>query len=451
MSTGLSSGARAPYLQRFSEIAPGPTWLSPARQGALAAFLERGWPDKKEEDWRFTDLAPITTQAVLPGIAARSPDAAIGLDPSLFDDQLVQLLRAAGPRLLFADGRGAGPDPFRDDRPAPPPGLRLEQLSAPHAGEVPGLRAHLGHYLGHGNAFVALNTAFMSDGAIRHIPPGLACDSPITVVYLASAEEAASFPRTVVLAGAGSEATVVEVYLGARGRATLSVSATEIVLEPEARLVYHAIQQSSPQGCHVGHVAVTQASGSRFSAHSLALDGRIVRHDIHDLLAGEGCACNLDGIYLVSGQSHVDNQTTIDHSMPRSTSRESYRGAVAGNGHAVFSGRIVVRPGAAKTDAEQTNRNLLLSSQARINSKPQLEILTSDVKCSHGATTGRLDPEALFYLRSRGISARDASHILIRAFLQQGLERVSSNAVRAELESVLDRRIDSLMAESASP
>jgi Fe-S cluster assembly protein SufD len=214
-----------------------------------------------------------------------------------------------------------------------------------------------------------------------------------------------------------------------------------------AQLAYHSVQKTTAQGFHIGHVMVTQDSGSAFFGHSLALDGRLVRRDVQILLAGEGCTCHLDGIYLVAGEGHVDNQTTIDHSKPRSTSREDYRGVVAAKGQAVFSGRIVVRPGAEKTDAQQTNRNLLLSDAAQINSKPQLEILTSDVKCSHGATTGRLDPDALFYLRSRGVDARDARRILIRAFLQQGLERVPALDVRAALEGLLDQRIDELVLE----
>jgi Fe-S cluster assembly protein SufD len=306
------------------------------------------------------------------------------------------------------------------------------------------LRAHLGRHLPNRNAFVALNTAFMRDGALVHIPAGYQAEQPIYLVFLASAAGSTSFPRTLIVAGAGSQATVVEIHLGAHGRPTLSNAATEIVLQPNAQLAYHTIQKPSAAGFHIGHVAATQASGSALSVHSLSLDGRIVRNDIHTVLAGESCSCNLDGVYLADGTGQVDNQTTIDHCGPRSTSREDYRGVVGGSGHAVFSGRIIVRPGAGKTDAQQTNRNLLLSDSAQVNSKPQLEIFTSDVKCSHGATTGQLDPDAVFYLRARGIDAREANRILIGAFLHQSLERIASAQLRTELKALLDRRIAEL-------
>lgn len=440
MNAGLPPEARAPYALRFSEIAQSPSWLAPARQTAFDAFVSQGWPNKKQEDWRFTDIAPITQQELLPGTTPAP------LDLSLFDAQLLGLGGPAAHRLVFVDGRQHS----LGQAGAKPAGLRLLRLTAPEAGDAPALRENLGRHLHSRNAFVALNTAFMSDGAFVHVPAGFRCAEPIAIVYLASNAGSTSFPRTLIVAGAGSQATVLEIFLGADGRATLSTSATEIVLEREARLDYHAIQKSAAEGFHIGHVAVNQSAGSAFSAHGLALAGRILRHDVHDVLGAEGATCNLDGVYLATGQSQVDNQTTIDHGAPRSTSRESYRGAVAGKGHAVFSGRIIVRPGADKTDAQQTNRNLLLSDSAQVNSKPQLEIFTSDVKCSHGATTGRLDADALFYLRARGIDAKDANRILIRAFLQQGLERVASAPLRAELEAVLDRHIDELAREGAS-
>lgn len=443
MNAGLSPEARAPYALRFSEIVHSPSWLAAARQSAFDAFLAQGWPNKKQEEWRFTDISPITELEVLPG-PGPAPGAP-SISPSLFDRQLLELGAATGHhRLVFVDGRL---EPAHGTAAAAAPGLRVLRLTSPEAGEAAALRAHFGCHLQGRNAFAALNTAFVADGAFVEIPRGLHCEQPIIIVYLAATAGSTSFPRTLIVAGAGSHANVVEVYLGADGRATLSNAATEIVLEEDAQLDYQSVQQSSAQGFHIGHVAVTQGAGSRFSAHSLALRGRILRHDIHVALAGESCTCNLDGVYLASGQGHVDNQTTIDHCVPRSTSRERYRGAVAGKGHAVFSGRIIVRPGAEKTDARQTNRNLLLSDSAQINSKPQLEIFTSDVKCSHGATTGRLDPDALFYLRARGIGEQDANRMLIRAFLHQGLEDIASPDLRGELEAVLDRRIDDLVAE----
>jgi Fe-S cluster assembly protein SufD len=443
MNAGLPPDAGTPYAVRFAEVigAKSPGWLTSARQSAFDAFVAQGWPTKKQEDWRFTDITPITESDLLPALAAQP-----SFDLSHFDPSLLKLGGNEGHRLVFVDGHH-----HREFGTGTLAGWHVGPLSSPAAMDSAELRAHLGRHLSNANAFVALNTAFMSDGAFIHIPAGFRAELPIYLVYLASAADSTSFPRTVIVAGANSEATVVEIHLGAHGRATLSNAATEIVLGSDAQLAYHAIQKTSPIGFHMGHVAITQAAGSTFSAHSLALDGRIVRNDLHVVLAGEGCTCNLDGVYLATGKSLVDNQTTIDHSKPRSTSRESYRGVVDGAGHAVFSGRIVVRPGAEKTDAQQSNRNLLLSDQAQVNSKPQLEIFTSDVKCSHGATTGRLDPDALFYLRARGIGEKEASRILIRAFLQQGLERIGSARIRADLEAVLDRRITEMAPLERGP
>lgn len=447
MNTALSPDERAPYAARFAEVArdPGrPAWLASAQQLAFDAFVAQGWPNKKQEAWRFTDITPMRERELLPAPDAASTAGDLSQLLSQLDPALASLIGLGDARLVFLDGHlqhGAGAG-------ATGP-LQVQSLVSAMASAP--LREDLGRHLRTDNAFVALNTAFMGDGAFVHIPAGLRAEQPICLVYLASLAGSTSFPRTLVLADPGSRATVLELHLGVEGRATLSNAVTELVLGADAQLAYHTIQSPSPVGFHVGHVAISQAAGSGLSVHSLSLDGRLVRNDIHSVLSGKGSTCNLDGVYLAAGKSHVDNQTTIDHAQPRTTSRESYRGAVEGAGHAVFSGRIVVRPGAAKTDARQTNRNLLLSDGAQVNSKPQLEIFTSDVKCAHGATTGRLDPDALFYLRARGIGERDAERILIRAFLQQGLEGIAAPAIRGALEGVLDRRIDRLMSGMRDP
>jgi Fe-S cluster assembly protein SufD len=439
MKSGLSAEAREPYVAQFASTL-GATklgWLGSARQAAFDAFLAQGWPGKKQEEWRFTDLGPITESGLLPYAASASP-----WSPADFDADLVNLGGDEGNRMVFVDGYPCpGPEPQDASRSAP----LLAAFSSQQALASGEPLTHLGRHLANRNAFIALNTAFMRDGALVHLPAGCQAEQPIYLVFLASAAGNTSFPRTLIVADAGSRATVVEIHLGADGRRTLSNAATEIVLGPNARLAYHTVLKPSQVGFHIGHVAITQAAGSTFSSHSVSLDGRIVRNDIHAVLAGESSSCELDGIYLADGGGHVDNQTTIDHCAPRSTSREEYRGVVAGSAQAVFSGRIIVRPGADKTDARQTNRNLLLSDQAQVNSKPQLEIFTSDVKCSHGATSGQLDPEALFYLRARGIDERQARLILTRAFIQQIVERAASPRLGSDLQRVLDQRIADLV------
>jgi Fe-S cluster assembly protein SufD len=418
-----------------------PSWLTSVRRTAFDAFLDQGWPSTKLEDWRFTDVTPCTRLALLPPPAGKPHFA-----KDDFAGDLLGLGGADARRLLFVDGSyhsGAGMGrPRPDDLCAIP-------LSSALADDTRTLDTVLGHHLRSQNAFVALNTAFMTDGAYIRIPARFASEAPIYLVYLASAEGSASFPRTVVWAGENSQATIVEIHLGADGRTTFASAVTEILLEPGARVAHHGIQKVSLTGTHIGHLAVTQKAGSVFSGSSLALDGRLIRNDVHALLAEEGCACNLEGLYLASGASHIDNHTTIDHRAPRSTTREVYKGVVGGHSRAVFSGRIVVRPGAQQTDARQTNRNIVLSDGASVHSKPHLEIFANDVKCSHGATTGRLNPDALFYLRSRGIGEKEANALLIRAFMLEGLDCIKLGSLRTELEAVLVRRIETFSSAGA--
>ena len=445
MNKALSPLDRDTYATGFAQALEQdtglPPWLTSVRRTAFDAFLEQGWPSTDQEDWRFTDVTPITRLALLPPPAGRPHFV-----KNDFDADLLDLGGENVRRLLFVDGvyhSGAGMGrPRPDDLCAIP-------LSSALADDTGTVGTVLGHHLRSQNAFVALNTAFMTDGAFIRIPAGFTSAAPIYLVFLASAEGNASFPRSVVWAGENSQATIVEIQLGADRKATLSSSVTEIVLEPGARITHHGIQKASLSGSHVGHLAVTQKAGSVFSGSSLAIEGRLVRNNVHALLAEEGCTCNLDGLYLASGASHIDNHTTIDHRAPRSTSRECYKGVVDGRSRAVFSGRIVVRPGAQQTDARQTNRNIVLSDGAAVHSKPHLEIFANDVKCSHGATTGRLNPDALFYLRSRGIGEKEANQLLIRAFMLEGLDCITQTGLRAELEGLLVKRIESLASAGA--
>jgi Fe-S cluster assembly protein SufD len=445
MNTMLSAEDRHAYATGFAQALVQdtglPSWLTSVRRTAFDAFLEQGWPTTKVEDWRFTDVTPITRLALLP--------PPVGKPHFAKDDFSADLLGLGGGdarRLLFVDGSyhsGAALGRPRPDE------LCAIPLSSALADDTRPVDTVLGHHLRSQNAFVALNTAFMTDGAYIRIPAGFTSDAPIYVVFLSSAEGNASFPRTVVWAGENSQATIVEIHLGAERRNTFASAVSEILLEPGARIAYHGIQRASSDSAHIGHLAVTQKAGSVFSGSSLATGGRLVRNDVFALLAEEGCICNLDGLYLASGTGHVDNHTTIDHRAPRSTSREVYQGVVDGRGRAVFSGRIVVRPGAQQTDARQTNRNIVLSDGAQVHSKPHLEIFANDVKCSHGATTGRLNPDALFYLRSRGIGEKEAHQLLIRAFMLEGLDCIKLPALRAELEDVLVKRIESLAGAGA--
>ena len=446
MNAGLSPDARRAYADGFVRTLAGqehaPSWLVSARKDAFDIFMEKGWPTTKQVDWRFTDVGPLTRLELLPAaIPSTVPEGA-------FDESLFHLGRGVGHRMVFVDGHYL----LGHEAGLPPPrGLAMASLATAIHDESKQIGRVLGHHLQSLDAFTALNAAFMTDGAFVQIPAGLVVEAPIFLVFLAAAEGSASFPRTVVVAGAGSQATLVEIHLGADGRATLSDAVTEILLEPGARLAYHSVEKFSARGFHIGHLAVTQKAGSVFFAHSLVLDGQLVRNDAHVVLAEENCACQLDGVYLAAGGCHIDNQTSIDHRAPKCRSRESYRGVVSDHGQAVWSGRAIVRPGAQGTDARQSNRNLILADGAVVHSKPHLEIFANDVKCSHGATTGRLDPEALFYLRSRGIGEKEANQILIAAFLRDGLGGVADPALRGELEGILANRTRDLILEGAAP
>jgi len=440
VNAAISTTDRHAYASGFAQALEQdtglPAWLTSVRRTAFDDFLDQGWPTTKQEDWRFTDVTPITRLTMVP-----PPTGKPHFTPDHFTADLLGLGGEDSRRLLFVDGRyhsGAAKGRSRPD------GVLATPISGALAEDTGTLGHVLGHHLRSQNAFVALNTAFLSDGAFIRIPAGFTSDSPIYLVFLASAEGSASFPRTVVWAGENSQATIVEIHLGADRRATLSNAVTEILLEPGARITHHGIQKASPDASHIGHLAVTQKAGSVYTGSSLALAGRLIRNDVHASLAEENCTCNLNGLYLASDTNHIDNHTTIDHRAPRSTSREVYKGVVEDRGRAIFSGRIVVRPAAQQTDARQTNRNIVLSDGAVVHSKPHLEIFANDVKCSHGATTGRLNAEALFYLRSRGIGEKEANQLLIRAFMLEGLDCVAEGVLRAQLERVLVKRIEEL-------
>jgi Fe-S cluster assembly protein SufD len=355
---------------------------------------------------------------------------------------------AEGPRLVFVDGR-----------PAP-------ELSSPAAGglEVRTLRDVLAREPRRlepffradgapGGAFAALNTALFADGAFVHAPAGLVVQEPLHVVFYSTGGPhgpTASWPRLVVAAGPNSQVTVVESYGGREGAPYLTNAVTDVLAEEGAVVDHYKLQRESTSAHHVGGMTVRQGRGSVFSSHSIALGAALARSDVDQAFRGEGGECALLGLFMGSGTQHLDTHTRIDHARPRCASRELYKGVLDGRARGVFVGRILVRAGASKTDAQQTNKNLLLSREALVDSLPQLEILTDDVKCKHGSTTGQLDPAALFYLRSRGIPEAAARSLLVYAFASDLVGRVKVGALRAGLERHLQALLPGpLEAEAA--
>jgi Fe-S cluster assembly protein SufD len=289
------------------------------------------------------------------------------------------------------------------------------------------------------HAFVALNTAFIEDGAFVFIPQGRSIEEPIYVIFVSSeaSTPVMAHPRNLFVFEANTQARIVESYVGLNGSAYFNNAVTEIIGQDGAAIDHYRLQREANGGFHVGALAAQLGRNCHFSSHALTLGGALVRNDVDAVLNGEGAESILNGLYLVEGNQHVDNQTRIDHIKPHATSLELYKGILRGKGRAVFNGKIFVHKAAQKTDARQTNKNLLLSGEAVVNTKPQLEIYADDVKCSHGSTIGQLDRDALFYLRSRGLDLDNAQSLLSYAFASDVVNRVKVAPLRARLDDYL--------------
>jgi Fe-S cluster assembly protein SufD len=344
------------------------------------------------------------------------------------------------PRIVLVNGRRAAGIPAAGGL----EGIQVGSLATAVEAEPEAVQPYLARcarYAQH--ALVALNTACFEDGVVVRIPRGRAVETPLYVLHVTAAEggPAAWHPRTLVVAGRDSRARIIEGYLGLNGEVSFTNAVTEAVLEEGAVLDYTKLEAEGEAAFHFGALHVRQARASSFASHSISLGGRLVRHEIGVALEGEGAEATLNGLYLAGGQRHVDNYTTLDHAQPHCPSRELYKGVLGGKAHAVFHGRILVRQEAQKTDAIQRNKNLLLSADAVIDTKPQLEIYADDVRCTHGATVGQVDAEAVFYLRSRGIAREEARGLLTLAFASEMIERVAWERLRERLREVVRDRL----------
>jgi Fe-S cluster assembly protein SufD len=404
------------------------------RREAIERFAERGFPTMQEEDWKFTNLAPL---AKVP-LCLPTRFTAEGVIPERL---VLGTPEDWGPRLVFVNGRFA---PALSRSTPLPEGVVIESLAEALKRDPAALEPHLARSAGREDApFVALNTGFLEDGAFIHVPDGAVVEAPVLLVFLSASNggPTVSHPRILIVTGRGSQVTVVETY-GATGSGIYFTNAvTEVVVGDGAVVDHHKLELEDERAFHVGNVTAEQGRGSRFSSHSVSIGGALVRNDVVARLESEGSECALDGLYLVHGAQHVDNRTVIDHASPRCTSRENYKGVMDGKSRAVFNGEIIVRKDAQKTDARQMNKNLILSEDARVNTKPRLRILADDVKCTHGATVGMLDENALFYLRSRGIDEPTAKSILTYAFVSEVLEPIRVKPLRAGIDRIMRGRL----------
>ncbi|MBI3844927.1 MAG: Fe-S cluster assembly protein SufD [Planctomycetes bacterium] len=407
----------------------GRAWLGPIRKEAFARFAELGLPTTRDEDWKYTNVTRLGKLAFHRASAGASANGAERLDAAL--------LPLPGARLVFVNGR------FRRDLSSAhglPSGVfvgSLAEASTSHPDWVEPHLTRLAPFRDH--AFVALNTAFLEDGAFVRVPDRIVVDRPIHLCWVTTevGKPIVSHPRNLIVVGTGAQATIVESYVGFAAEAYFTNAVSEIVAADDSVAEHVKLQRESTAAFHVAALQIQQGRNANVTSHSVALGGSVVRNELSSVLGGEGAECQLNGLYVLSGAQHVDNHTMLDHAKPHCSSRELYKGVLDGQSRGVFYGRIIVRPDAQKTDAKQTNKNLLLSNDALVNTMPQLEIYADDVKCTHGATIGRLDDNATFYLRSRGIGAEDAQRILTHAFISEMIGRIKAESVRHAVESVL--------------
>jgi len=419
---------RDQFDSRGGDEAP---WLAPVRSEAFARFADRGFPTTRDEEWRFTNVAPIAA-----GAFGNAADAALD-EPSRLRSGL-GFGASAGldcHELVFVNGRFAGE---LSSLGAVPEGVNLGSLMTAASAAPDKLEPILSRVPATSTPFFDLNNAMFTDGAFVRVPSGVALDWPVHLVFLATTgQPAAIHPRNLIIAESSSQLRVIETYAGAEGAVYWTNAVTEVIAREDAVVDHYKLQLESNEAFHVATMECSQARSSAISNHSLSLGGRLARHDINASLDGEGADVTLNGLYVVSGKQHVDHHTVIDHRVPHCTSRELYKGVLSGASKGVFNGRVIVRADAQKTDSRQSNKNLLLSDQALVQTNPQLEINADDVKCAHGATIGQLDDDMLFYLRSRGIGAVQARAILTEGFMADVSERIRIDALRDALTSRL--------------
>ena len=416
----------------------GPRWLQEIRDRGAARFAQLGFPTVRSEEWRFTSVSQIAGADLVPAPVSTTLEAS-RLDTFLYAD--------APHRLVFVNGRFVAALSRTANL---PDGMRFGPLAQAIAGDSSDVERLFGQHVDvDTRAFAALNSAFAADGAYVSVPDGVVLDAPLQLLFISSTAHGLSspgatmttHPRTLIVLGANSQSQIVETYVGLPGQTYFTNAVTEVVAGENAVLDHYKVQKESVGAFHIASMHVTAARSANFSSHSFALGGKLVRNDTIATLAGAGAECTLNGLYLADGDRLVDNHTTIDHAEPHCPSHEVYKGIIGGKARAVFNGKIIVRPDAQKTDAKQTNRALLLSDDATINTKPQLEIFADDVKCTHGAAIGQLDEDALFYMQARGIGAEDARNLLIHAFAGEVLDGVREDVVREKAMRLLEEKL----------
>jgi len=433
----VTSDVLGSWLEDYTDFtarlpASDPSAVAQLRHHAIGTFSGIGFPSKDIEEWRFTDVTPITEMSFRRATREESELSPVDVVPYSYVE--------CG-ELVFVNGRYAPTFSSICELPEEAVMGNLADALTSHPEKV---QAHLGRYVDYEtDAFAALNTAYVRDGAFIYIPRGEIIRDPLHILYLSTNADAptVSYPRLLVIAEEGSEVVLVESYAGTSGGTYLSAPVTEIIAGEGARVEHYRIQHESEEAWHISSSQVYCSAGSEVTSQSMSFGGAFVRNSVGAVLHGEGAQAKLNGLYLINGTQFVDNHLDVDHARSGCTSYQLYKGILEDEARAVFAGRIHVRPGAQQTDAEQENRNLILSPQATALSMPQLEIFADDVKCTHGSTVGELDEDALFYLRSRGIGAEEAMSMLIYAFASEYIDHVTFRPVRKTLERFIVNRL----------
>ena len=414
-----------------------PSWVDELGERAWSCFDELGFPTARRgnEKWKYTNVAPIARTSFTYSTA--SPDVALS----------AAKLRRRVPwksdwlNLVFVNGRFAKALSTNQES---PDGLQVTSLAEVMKSDGRIVEQHLAKYASYqDDGFTALNTAFLSDGAFVNIPEGCATSPIVNVVFVAvdRPQPSVSYPRTLIVVGSNAKATIVETFVGWGDSQYFSNAVTEIELGDGSAVDHYRLLLESPQSFHVGTTRVRQGQDSSFASTTFELGTALARYDLQVLLDAPGSSCALNGLYLTTDKQHVDNLISIDHAKPHTTSRLFYKGILDGKSKAVFGGEVLVRKDAQKANAHQTDKNLLLSAQAEVDSKPSLLIYADDVNCGHGATAGNVDPNALFYMRSRGLDLETASRMLIHAFALEIIETVKLGPLQKYLDRLFLKAI----------
>ena len=400
-----------------------PAWVKERREAAAKHFATVGFPTTRLEDWRFTNVSSIAE--------ANWPLAQGGFAQAEALTAAVTIPGAV--RLVIVNGQFAA---GLSDLSMLPKGLRIASLRDGARDATDGIETHLGKVFSLAtHPFAALNTSFLDDGVAIMVTKGAIVETPIHIVVVTGGDSpVVAHPRVLIVAGENSQVRVAQTFIGAPDTAYFNNAVIEVVVGPSALVQLYTDQRESDQAFHIANIQAHVETKGVFESHAFSTGARIMRHDIGIGLKGEGADCTMNGVYLADGERLMDTHTSLDHAMPHCTSHEIYKGILAGKGKGVFNGRIIVQLDAQKTDAKQTNRALLLSDDATINSNPQLEIFADDVKCTHGAAVGQLDEEALFYLQARGLNRAEARDMLLHAFAGEVIQGLKIPDLREQIE-----------------